>query len=367
MSNIFIGIMSGTSIDGVDAVAVDFSDNQIRCLGHYFQSFPKTLAKELNALCLPGDNEIVRAGQAAVQLSQVYAEAVAHLLKDLSLSSEQIQAIGCHGQTIRHHPELSPAFSYQLMNGSHLACLSQIPVICDFRAKDIAAHGEGAPLVPAFHHAVFAKEDVKRAVINIGGIANLTLLPGSDSDIIGYDTGPGNTLMDAWIKTGLGDNYDRDGQWAREGTCNQALLQSLLQDAYFAKLPPKSTGREYFTLSWLEKHRKEAAVSAVTPKDIQATLLFLTVSSIRDAVNQHDVEEIYLCGGGTYNSYLCGMLQEHLPHQRIHSTKTLGIPPEHVEAMAFAWLAKAYIDDIPGNIPSVTGAEQSVILGCMYK
>ncbi len=354
----YIGLMSGTSVDGVDAVIADFSDYKVRTIGHVHAPFAPALRAQLQALMQSGADEIERAGDASVALAHAYADAVAQLLEKTNLAAKDIAAIGAHGQTIRHRPERG--FTTQLNAPAHLTELTGIAVVADFRSRDVAAGGQGAPLVPAFHAAVF-QGDKPRAVVNIGGIANVTLLPakGSHGAVRGFDTGPGNTLLDAWCERHTGQPFDASGAWAAAGRVDALLLTSLLADPYFAQLAPKSTGRERFNLAWLDtalavQGRTLAAV------DVQATLASLTAMTINNALLAHGVESCFVCGGGVFNRTLLRALLG------AQSTSALGVDPMQVEALAFAWLARQCFASASGNLPLVTGAKGPRILGAVY-
>ncbi len=354
----YIGLMSGTSVDGVDAVVADFSDNKVRTVGHVHAPFAPTLRAQLQALMQPGADEIERAGDASVALARAYADAVAQLLAKTSLAAKDIAAIGAHGQTIRHRPERG--FTTQLNAPAHLAELTGIAVVADFRSRDVAAGGQGAPLVPAFHAAVFSG-DVSRAVVNIGGIANVTLLPakGSSEPVRGFDTGPGNTLLDVWCERHTGKPFDESGAWAAAGRVDAPLLTRLLADPYFAQSAPKSTGRERFNAAWLDA-ALAAEGRAIAAVDVQATLVSLTAMTINNALVAHGVASCFACGGGVFNGPLLrGMLGA-------QSTAALGVDPMHVEALAFAWLARQCFMSAPGNVPAVTGAKGPRVLGAVY-
>jgi anhydro-N-acetylmuramic acid kinase len=357
---IHIGLMSGTSLDGVDAVLVDFSGGTHRVIGEMFIPFGKSLRAQLLALHQPQSNELHHAAAAANRLTQIYARAVRALLKKTRVNPIEIQAIGCHGQTIRHRPDAG--YSIQLGNGALLAELTGNVVVCDFRSRDIAAGGEGAPLVPAFHRAMFAHPSIHRVIVNIGGIANLTDL--GKAPVRGFDTGPGNMLMDAWAQRHLGKPFDRNGAWAKGGKSINNVLNALLNHEYFSRKPPKSTGRELFSIAWLERHLS----GNEAPRDVQATLLELTVASIARAVKSccRGAREIYVCGGGARNSALMSRLGAELHGSSIATTAKLGIDPDWVEACAFAWLAHQALLLQPGNLPSVTGAAGPRVLGAIY-
>ncbi len=361
---ITVGLMSGTSLDGVDAVAVDFGSEYPRLLGHYHIEFDAELRAEIFALCSPADNEIDRMGNCSQKLTKIYASAVDELLNVVDIGRKEIAAIGVHGQTIRHRPEAG--WTLQMCNPALLAELTGIDVIADFRSRDMAAGGEGAPLVPAFHRQVFLG-DVARSVVNIGGISNITFLPaqrGGYGNIQGFDCGPGNILLDAWCQKHLRRAFDSNGAWGATGTINEALLERLLADPYFKRQPPKSTGREHFNLQWLESQLQDES-----PVDVQATLMKLTARTIADAVKQFagQTQEIYLCGGGALNGALAQMIREEAGDDiTVRSTSALGVDPMHVEAMAFSWLAWAFLCRTPGNLPEVTNAKGSRILGALY-
>ena len=356
----FIGLMSGTSLDGVDGVLAHFDSHGCKVTRQVSMPFPDALKHELLALNTSGNHEIDRSYLAANALAHIYADCAADLVSASGLNRSDIAAIGCHGQTIRHRPDAG--YTVQIGNAALLAELSGITVISDFRSRDIAAGGQGAPLVPAFHDAVFRSPDAHRVILNIGGISNLTDL--SSGPITGFDCGPGNLLMDGWIHRHLGLPYDKNGDWADGGTPISALLRSLLEHPFFRLQPPKSTGRDDFHLAWLEQH----LLPNYRHQDVQATLLELTAVSIADAIHQHctDAAEIYVCGGGAYNTALLHRLTEILGPRQLFLTDNLGIPANQVEAAAFAWLASRTLDGAPGNLPSVTGAHGPRILGAIY-
>lgn len=359
---IYIGIMSGTSLDGIDAVAVEFTaSNVAHSLGHYHLPYDAPLRAECLALNTPCANELERAALIASTLARLYAETTRQLLDLTGISLRDINAIGCHGQTVRHRPDLG--YSIQLVNPALLAELSNITVVADFRSRDIAAGGQGAPLVPAFHAAVFRHPEIHRIIVNIGGIANLTDLP-PQGRVGGFDCGPGNLLLDGWVSRHQGTAYDKDGNWARAGTPIPELLADMLADPYFSAPPPKSTGRDLFNLSWLEK----LITPSLQAADVQATLLDLTARSISAATGSHchAAREMYLCGGGAHNSALVERLKKLLPALTLDTTEVLGIPVDQVEACAFAWLAKQALTGETGNLPNITGATGTRILGAIY-
>ena len=356
----YIGLMSGTSLDGVDAVLIDFAGSGHRIIGETFLPFEDSLRARLLVVHKAQSDEIHKAAMLGNELAQLYAQAVHRLLNKTGVNSTAVLAIGCHGQTIRHRPDAG--YTIQLGSGALLAELTRNIVVCDFRSRDIAAGGEGAPLVPAFHQAMFAHSSIHRVIVNIGGIANITDL-GSGA-VQGFDTGPGNMLMDAWIQLHLGKPFDRDGAWAGGGRCVDGLLQALLAHDYFSRDPPKSTGRELFDIAWL----KEQLSGKENPRDVQATLLALTAVGIARAIKSccGGAKEIYVCGGGAANSALMSQLAAALPGVQIASTANLGIGPDWVEACAFAWLARQALLLRPGNLPCVTGATGPRILGAIY-
>jgi len=360
MPGLYIGLMSGTSMDGIDAVLVDLSSAP-KLLQHSHQPFSPQLRTALLALNEAGDDELHRAALTANALALGYATVIRTLLTQARVTADQVAAIGCHGQTVRHRPE--SGYTLQLVNAALLAELSGIRVVCDFRSRDIAAGGEGAPLVPAFHRAVFAHPQQSRAIVNIGGIANITSLP-LQGDVTGFDCGPGNVLMDGWIMAHQGAGYDAGGAWAAQGSLLPELLERLLAHEFFERLPPKSTGRETFNLQNL----KQKLAGHEKPADVQATLCELTATGIARALAAHcaDTTAVYLCGGGARNDVLRRRIAALLPGKRVAITDELGIAAESVEAAAFAWLAQRAIAGKPGNLPQVTGARGLRVLGAIY-
>jgi anhydro-N-acetylmuramic acid kinase len=356
--------MAGTSLDGVDAAIVDFSVQPPRLLGTHYVPYPDDLRAEAAALNVPGANEIDRAHRLASRLADLYGDAVRALLSASGSSADQVAAIGCHGQTIRHRPDIG--YTVQLGNGARLAERTAITVVADFRSRDVAANGQGAPLVPAFHRMWFGATDVDRAVVNIGGIANLTLLPVSGS-VSGWDTGPGNTLFDLWTARNRNARYDAEGQWAAGGTVIPELLASMLGDDYFARTPPKSTGRDYFNLEWIDRYCSvPSGVVKWSAVDVQATLVALTATTIARAIDSNRFTEVYVCGGGANNRHLMTTLTAALRGRRVATTSALGLDPDWVEAVAFAWLARCAVRGEPGNLPAVTGADGLRVLGAIY-
>ncbi len=356
----YIGLMSGTSLDGVDAVLVDLAQNDCKLLAHHFLPYGDTLRAAVLALQHPQHNELEASQRISQQLTLLYADAVNALIANTQYTTKDIAAIGCHGQTVRHRPELG--FTLQLANPALLAEKTGISVVHDFRSRDIAAGGQGAPLVPAFHQALFAHPQNNRAIINIGGIANITYLP-STGEIIGFDSGTGNMLMDAWMMEHCGKAYDANGDWAATGMVDTALLKALLAEPFFKQLPPKSTGRDLFSLTWLKHHLR--TFETLKPQNVQRTLLELTAVSVAEAVQHHckDTDEVFICGGGALNRTLMVRLQQLLANTPIKLTSELGLDAQLVEATAFAWLAKQTIERRTSNIISVTGAKFARILG----
>jgi anhydro-N-acetylmuramic acid kinase len=370
-SNLFIGLMSGTSLDGVDGVLASFSAqgaaNPACTLATAYLPFPAPLRAELMRLQAPTENEIHCEALAANALAQHYADCVAQLLDLGSVSPTAVRAIGAHGQTIRHRPEAG--YTRQTNNPALLAELTGIDVIADFRSRDIAAGGQGAPLVPAFHDAIFSKPGEIRVVANIGGISNISILQDGEP-IVGFDTGPGNVLMDAWITRHRGEAYDAAGNWGASGKVVSALLTELLAEPFLALPPPKSTGRDLFHMDWLTQ--KLAPFPDLAAEDVQATLAAFTAASVAEAIRTYaaGAAAVYVCGGGAYNAYLMHLLQQALVDRRhparVDSTDALGVSPNHVEALAFAWLAYRHVVRQPGNLPAVTGAVKPRILGALY-
>lgn len=368
-----VGVMSGTSLDGVDAVLARFDGVACTVLAAAHRPFPAALRAELLALQTTGEDELARAARAANALADAFADAIAEVLAAGGVAAADVLAAGVHGQTIRHCPE--QAWTLQLNNAARVAERVGVTVVADFRARDLAAGGQGAPLVPAFHAAVFAREGVDRVVVNVGGIANLTWVPagGDVAAVRGFDTGPGNVLMDLWCARHRGEDFDRDGAWARSGRIDAALLEDLLAEPYFAAPPPKSTGRDRFNADWLAaklaRHRERGAPPLKTA-DVEATLLALTTRTIADAIRAASAAsanaEVLVCGGGAKNSALMAALATELAPRAVTTTATYGVAVDHVEALAFAWLARQALAGLPGNLPAVTGARGSRVLGAIY-
>ncbi|MES1966159.1 anhydro-N-acetylmuramic acid kinase [Psychrobacter sp. AH5] len=387
---LYIGMMSGTSLDGMDVVLCQFSsdsaDSQqpMQLLASYSEDFSARLREVLLALCEPNgtnkltlqfdepaelNSELDWFGWASTQYSKFASKVVNRLLQQADVDTESILAIGCHGQTVRHRPQAG--FSLQLIDANIIAERTGISVVNDFRRRDMAVGGQGAPLVPAFNQALFAKPESTRVLLNLGGIANITVLPVNDNPVIGYDTGPANLLLDAWAKQHIDKDYDAGGTWAQSGQVVEPLLNQLLEHPFFAQPYPKSTGREDFNLDWLqtELQKFDQASTAIrySAADVQATLTELTAISACDQINSfikdEDNSSVYVCGGGALNGYLMQRLQAHLPHCSVATTADLGLEPTWVEAVAFAWLARQTLMGETGNLPAVTGANKGVVLG----
>jgi anhydro-N-acetylmuramic acid kinase len=358
----YIGIMSGTSLDGVDVALATFEENSCQLVATHFVPYPADLKNQLLALHSKTDDELVITALMGNQLAVIYAQSVNELMAKQQLPPNQISAIGCHGQTIRHRPELG--FTLQIGNAALLAELTGITVVSDFRSRDIAAGGQGAPLVPAFHQAIFGDAQKNRAIVNIGGIANITVLA-KNGDVLGFDTGPGNMLLDSWAKLRLGKDYDANGAWAGTGVVLNTLLSNMLTEPYFMLPPPKSTGRDLFNDHWLKQH---LLYPHLRSQDVARTLVALTAHSIHNSIAQDcgQIDEVYLCGGGAHNVLLINNLKELLGDIKVLTTDALGVGVDWVEAVAFAWLAKQTLDNKPSNLPAVTGAKGLRVLGAIY-
>jgi anhydro-N-acetylmuramic acid kinase len=360
MSEIFIGLMSGTSADAIDAAAVDFSAaNGLALAATHSHPLSEELRARISDVSSGASDRLDDVMTLSVTLSKAYANCANTLIT--KLGGVTPRAIGSHGQTVRHRPQAG--FTVQLGSGAIIATMTGIPTVADFRSTDIALGGQGAPLVPAFHQAVFNIPGKNRAIVNIGGIANITLLK-SDHDTIGFDTGPGNTLLDHWYRIYQDGPWDEKGTWSTHGTVIESLLARMLDDPYFSQAAPKSTGLEYFNLEWLERHLS----GDENPVDIQATLRALTAHSIAQAINQTcaDIDGVFICGGGARNPALMQEIQAAMPVVDISTTGVLNMDPQWVEASAFAWLARQRIAQQPGNLPNATGASRLAILGSLY-
>lgn len=398
---LYIGMMSGTSLDGMDAVLCQFdgkenSQQPLRLLASISQDFPPRLREVLLALCQPNgvqeltptmgepSSELDWFGWASKEYAEFASDVVNNLLQQSNIDSESVLAIGCHGQTVRHRPQMG--FSLQLLDANIIAERTGISVVSDFRRRDMAVGGQGAPLVPAFHQALFAMPDSTRVLLNLGGIANITVLPANaslnnanpandavvnNSSVIGYDTGPANLLLDAWTALHTNKDYDAGGAWAQSGQVVEPLLNQLIEHPFFSRTYPKSTGREDFNLAWLQselqKFDQASAHIRYSSADVQATLTELTAMSASMQINlfikANENSSVYVCGGGALNDYLMARLQAHLPHCKVETTASLGLNPAWVEAVAFAWLARQILMGETGNLPAVTGASKGVVLG----
>ena len=371
MGELYIGLMSGTSLDGVDAVLAEFQPDPHaapRALAHVHLNMPEALRPALMALNRSGPDEIHQAALAANGLMRLYALAVHDLLARTGTLASKVRALGAHGQTVRHRPGEFDGTGYtvQLAQGALLAELTGIDTVCDFRTRDLAAGGQGAPLAPGFHAAVFSGQGRTAAVLNIGGIANLTVIP-ADGPVTGFDTGPGNALMDLWVLRHRGQAYDADGGWAASGQVLPDLLAALLAAPYFKAPPPKSTGRDLFNAEWLDA-QLQAHARGAEPVHVMATLAELTARSAADALRQFAPRagSLWVCGGGASNGHLMRRLAAHAPGVQVDSTQARGVPADQVEALAFAWLAHAFVQRRAGNLPAVTGARGPRILGALY-
>lgn len=372
-TKLYIGLMSGTSLDGVDVVLVDFSDKTSTLVSSYCHQIPSDIKTSiLNTIQPDWSGSLEDIGILNQQLGELFAEATNSLLTKDNINKTSISAIGSHGQTLWHQPYGKHPFTMQLGDASVITERTGITTIADFRSRDVASGGQGAPLVPAFHQELLSHEDIDRIILNIGGIANITILPQLKSELnaSGYDTGPGNGLIDAWSSSNTEYSYDKNGDWGRSGKIIPEILNTLLNDNYFSKPPPKSTGKEEFNLKWL-KSKLGDLLTSERVEDIQATLTELTAKSIADSIARHNsnstqFEDLYICGGGIHNLFLIERLQYHLPDIKIASTAELGIDPDWMEAIAFAWLAKQTLEGKTSNLPEVTGASGNRILGSIH-
>jgi len=367
--SLLVGLMSGTSVDSVDAALARIDDHELSLVDCLELPIPKDIRDEIAALSHSGDAEIERLGRLDRRLGTLFGKACLQLLSQARVSAAEVRAIGSHGQTIRHRPPSAaeagdPAFTLQIGDPNTIAEMTGICTVADFRRRDIAAGGEGAPLAPAFHAAVFAKPGCARAIVNIGGIANITLL--HEGETSGFDCGPGNTLLDHWAQRQLGQAYDASGSWAAEGTVNSSLLERLLSHPFLAQAAPKSTGKESFNLQWLDAEL--AQLGEINPQDVQATLAEFTAATICGAIasQPEPVDEVYICGGGAANVDLMRRIYERTQPSYLGTTTELGCDPAWVEAAAFAWLAHRTLAGASGNLPAVTGAAGERILGAIY-
>lgn len=369
---LIVGLMSGTSLDGVDGVLADFGGPAPRVLAHAHQPYGADLRRELLLLNKPGPDELHRTALAANAVAVAYAGVVKTLADMNGVDRRQLRALGAHGQTVRHRPLEFDGVGYtvQVLNGALLAELTGVDVVCDMRSRDLAAAGQGAPLVPAFHAAVFFRPGRHTAVLNLGGIANLTLLGPTAGQVSGFDCGPGNVLLDGWCERHTGQPLDRDGRWSAEGRVHEGLLEQLLDEPFLLRSPPKSTGRDLFSLDWLDA-RLQAMSTGERPaaRDVQATLAEYTARAACEALHRHAprTDALLICGGGAYNSDLMRRLARLRPQTEVRTThQSHGVPVDQVEALAFAWLAHAHLQGRAGNVPAVTGARGARVLGCLH-
>jgi len=362
---LWIGLMSGTSMDAVDAVLLSFGEDRLEIQSTLALPYPEDLrARLLQAIRNHADPDEL--GELDTLTGQHFAQAANTLIEQSGVDPSDILGIGSHGQTIRHQPSGKAPFSMQIGSPAIIAEASGITTVSNFRSRDVAAGGQGAPLVPAFHRWLFRSATQDRCILNLGGIANLTWLPADETNnITGFDTGPANALIDAWCYDQTGKHYDENGQWAREGEVNEELLEDLLSDAYFVKTPPKSTGKERFNLNWISTHLQR--FDDLPPEDVQRTLLQLTIDTILQQLpTANSSMAVYACGGGTFNPLIMEGLREGLKGVELRTTAELGLDPQWVEPVAFAWLARQTLNGLPGNIPTVTGAKGERVLGAIY-
>jgi anhydro-N-acetylmuramic acid kinase len=365
MTDHYVGLISGTSMDGIDAVVVSFGDASVAIHGTHAQPYSDELRDALlTAIREPLHVELDESGELNRQVGESFSAAAKSVIENSGVDHASIVAIGSHGQTLRHQPDAVPPFSIQIGDPAIIASGNNLTTVANFRQADIEAGGQGAPLVPPFHEWLFASGESDRVVVNIGGIANITVLSATGAATSGFDTGPGNGLMDAWISQHSGQPFDRDGQWAAGGSIIDTLLRQFLDDPYFGLAPPKSTGFEYFNPTWIRRSN----VDQFAPADVQATLCELSATTIANCIQDcaNDAREVFVCGGGAHNTELMRRLGEHLPDAVVSSTTPVGLNPDWVEAVAFAWLARQTVNGETGNLPSVTGASHKVVLGDIH-
>jgi anhydro-N-acetylmuramic acid kinase len=362
---LYLGLISGTSMDAIDAALVDFDAAPLRVVATSATAFDPALKQRIAALIDHADRSALdEIGQIDVELGRAFARASLALMKSAGVGASEIAAIGSHGQTLRHRPDLSAPFTWQIGDPNILTEMTRISVVADFRRRDVAAGGQGAPLLPVFHDQVFRSDSEDRVIANLGGIANITILS-RDSSVTGFDTGPANRLLDAWVSQHLGKDFDADGAWAASGKVDQTLLRGLLDEPYFRLAPPKSTGRELFNLPWLQS---KLGLFSREPRDVQATLQQFTAVTVADAVSQYAPgASLYVCGGGARNASLLEALASLIAPSRVASTAALGLDPDYVEAVAFAWFAKRTLEGLTSSAGSVTGAKGARILGGIYR
>ena len=365
MSELYVGLMSGTSMDGIDAALVEFDESSLNILHTHEFDYPSGLREQLlAAITIPLDQPIDNVTELNTATGECFRDAALQLLRQAGVSAKDVIAIGSHGQTLRHQPDAEIPFSLQIADAQLIADSTGIPTIADFRSADIAAGGQGAPLAPYFHEWLFRTPGKTRCVLNVGGVANVTVIADSE-DTIGFDTGPGNSLMDAWIRLHRSEKFDQDGAWAANGNVDDELLEQFLADPYFAFAPPKSTGFEHFNLEWIQGHD----LGAAAPADVQATLCELSAVTIADAIIDYApaASDVLVCGGGAHNPTLMRQLATRLSDIDVKPSSDAGLDPDWVEAAAFAWLAMRHRRNLPGNLPSVTGASESVVLGRLHQ
>jgi len=362
----YIGVMSGTSLDAID-VTITTLDSNTKIISSKSFDIPLPIRQSIESLCSPGDNEIHRMSELDNQLAQLFASNINSLIDSQEIDRRLIRAIGSHGQTIRHMPSNKHPYTLQIGNGALISKLTGITTVTDFRRADIAAGGQGAPLVPAFHNSIFSESTKNRVIVNIGGMANITILNNQcPATISGFDTGPGNVLLNEWILLQQNLSYDKDGAWSASQDYDESLLKLMLQDSYFKLPPPKSTGREHFNLNWV-KQCIATLNKTISASIVQSTLCELTARSICDAIKKYayTTDDVVLCGGGTHNKDLVSRIKT-ICKLNVVSSADFGIDPDFVESAAFAWLAKQTLEGVPANVPEVTGANQPVILGAIY-
>jgi anhydro-N-acetylmuramic acid kinase len=363
--SLFLGLISGTSLDAIDAALVDFDTAPLSLLAASAEPFEPGLKSRIAALVdAPERVSLDEIGQIDVAVAQAFARSALQLMRDAGVSAESVSALGCHGQTLRHRTDLPIPFTWQIGDPNTLAELTGLTVVADFRRRDVAAGGQGAPLLPVFHDQVFRSDSEDRVILNLGGIANVTMLE-RGAAVSGFDTGPANRLLDAWISRHRADSFDQGGAWAGTGRCDPALLGELLEEPYLRQPPPKSTGRELFNLGWLDK---KLGGIARAPEDVQATLLEYTAATVAADVHRYAPEAaVYVCGGGACNAGLLAALARRLAPNRVATTAALGLDPDYVEAIAFGWFARRTLAGLPSNAPRVTGARGPRVLGGIYR
>ncbi len=368
-ASLYVGLMSGTSMDGIDAALVEFGDHSCKVIGAAAVAYPAELrAKLLAASRSPTECTIDKIGELDHWIGECFRDATLELLAQSGIDVSGVTAIGSHGQTLRHQPESERPFTMQIGDPNIIVAGTGIATVADFRRRDIAVGGQGAPLAPAFHRWLFSSSNESLCVLNIGGIANVTILPKNDDHVSGFDTGPGNTLMDGWARQKLGVNFDDNGAWAKSGKISEALLSAMLNDSFFNARAPKSTGFEHFNAAWIEDRLSASGEINIADADLQATLAELSARTIASAMlgAASDIAVVLVCGGGVHNAHLMQRLRHHLPGITVNSTENRGLHPDWVEATAFAWLAKRHLEGKPGNVPAVTGASSPEILGALY-